>query len=77
MEVCVQLFVDTLDRLVVTRCGFDWTCGLGLYTVIMPRRNYRTRPTYLALTERFAADGIVFQDILDLVFANKGVTKER
>lgn len=28
MEVCVQLFVDALDSLIVTHCGFDWTCCL-------------------------------------------------
>lgn len=43
----------------------------------MPRQRYKAKPTYLALTERLTADGRVFEDILDLILANEGVTKER
>lgn len=77
MEVCVQLLVDALDGLIVTQCGFNWTCCLELYAVTMPQSRYRSRPTYLALAEGFTADGLVFEDILDLVSANEGITEER
>lgn len=37
---------------------------------------HKSRCTYLALAEWFTANRLVFQDILDLVPANKSVAKE-
>lgn len=77
MEVCIQLFVDTLDGLIVTRCSFNWTCGLELHTVTILQKRHQSRRTHLTLTEGFAANGLMFENILELVFSNEGVAKER